>query len=50
MEGLKTAAEEMQMMRKIYNQMVMDKAQIKAELMVQIGGLKREKKADTAGA
>jgi len=34
------------MMRKLYQQMVMDKAQIKAEPMVQIGGLKREKKAD----
>ena len=50
MEGPKTAAEEMQMMRKLYNQMVMDKAQIKAEPMVQIGGLKREKKADKASA
>jgi uncharacterized radical SAM superfamily Fe-S cluster-containing enzyme len=44
MEGPKTAAEEMQMMRKLYNQMVMEKAQIKAEPMVQNGGLKREKK------
>ncbi len=32
-------------MRKLYQQMVMDKAQIKAEPTVQIGGLKREKKA-----
>jgi uncharacterized radical SAM superfamily Fe-S cluster-containing enzyme len=46
MEGPKTAAEEMQMMRKLYNQMVMEKSQITAEPMVQIGGLKREKKAD----
>ena len=46
MEGPKTAAEEMQMMRKLYQQMVMEKAQIKAEPMVQIGGLKREKKAE----
>ncbi|MEP7212855.1 MAG: radical SAM protein [Acidobacteriota bacterium] len=46
MEGPKTAAEEMQMMRKLYNQMVLDKAQIKAEPMVQIGGLKREKKVE----
>ena len=45
MEGPKTAAEEMQMMRKLYNQMVMEKNQITAEPMVQIGGLKREKKA-----
>ena len=44
MEGPKTAAEEMQMMRKLYNQMVLEKAQIKAEPMIQIGGLKREKK------
>ncbi|MGQ0543580.1 MAG: radical SAM protein [Blastocatellia bacterium] len=46
MEGPKTAAEEIQMMRKLYQQMVMEKAQIKAEPMIQIGGLKREKKAD----
>ena len=44
MEGPKTAAEEMQMMRKLYQQMVMEKAQIKAEPLVQIGGIKREKK------
>ena len=30
MEGPKTAAEEMQMMRKLYNQMVMEKARSKA--------------------
>ncbi len=35
----------MQMMRRRYQRMVMDKAQIKAEPMVQIGGLKQEKKA-----
>jgi hypothetical protein len=46
MEGPKTAAEEMQMMRKLYQQMVMEKAQIKAEPMIQIGGLKREKKVE----
>ncbi|MBL8180303.1 MAG: radical SAM protein [Blastocatellia bacterium] len=46
MEGPKTAAEEMQMMRKLYNQMVMEKNQIKGENLVQIGGIKREKKAD----
>ena len=44
MEGPKTAAEEMQMMRKLYQQMVMEKNQIKAEPLVQIGGIKREKK------
>lgn len=32
-------------MRKLYNQMVMEKNQIKAEPMIQIGGLKREKKS-----
>ncbi len=44
MEGPKTAAEEMQMMRKLYQQMVMEKNQITAEPLVQIGGIKREKK------
>ena len=44
MEGPKTAAEEMQMMRKLYNEMVMEKAGIKAEPLIQIGGIKREKK------
>jgi hypothetical protein len=44
MEGPKTAAEEMQMMRKLYQQMVMDKNQIKGDNLVQIGGIKREKK------
>ena len=39
-----TAAEEMQMMRKLYNQMVMEKAQIKAEPMIQMGGLKKKDK------
>ena len=34
----------MQMMRKLYQQMVMEKAQIKAEPLIQIGGIKREKK------
>jgi uncharacterized radical SAM superfamily Fe-S cluster-containing enzyme len=43
MEGPKTAAEEMQMMRKLYNQMVLEKQQIKGEKLVQIGGIKREK-------
>ena len=34
----------MQMMRKLYQQMVMDKNQITSEPLVQIGGIKREKK------
>ncbi|MCV4796088.1 hypothetical protein OFB84_29620, partial [Escherichia coli] len=42
MEGPKTAAEEMQMMRKLYQQMVLEKNQIKGEKLVQIGGIKRE--------
>ena len=40
MEGPKTAAEEMQQMRKLYNQMVMEKNDIKGENLVQIGGSK----------
>jgi hypothetical protein len=44
MDGPKTAAEEMQMMRKLYQQMVMEKAQIKAEPMIQIGGLNKKDK------
>jgi hypothetical protein len=32
------------MMRKLYQQMVMDKQNIKGEKLVQIGGIKREKK------
>ena len=43
-KGPKTAAEEMQMMRKLYQEMVMEKAGIKGENLVQIGGIKREKK------
>ena len=50
MEGPKTAAEEMQMMRKLYNQMVTEKAGLKAEPMIQIGSLKREKKKDKSMA
>ncbi|MBK8466423.1 MAG: radical SAM protein [Chloracidobacterium sp.] len=42
MEGPKTAAEEMQMMRKLYNEMVMEKAGIKGENLVQIGGIKKK--------
>ena len=44
MEGPKTAAEEMQMMRKLYNQMVMEKNQIKGDNLVQIGGIKKAEK------
>ena len=43
MEGPKTAAEEMQMMRKLYQQMVLEKNEIKGEKLVQIGGIKRTK-------
>ena len=42
MEGPKTAAEEMQMMRKLYNEMVMEKAGIKGESLIQIGGIKKK--------
>jgi uncharacterized radical SAM superfamily Fe-S cluster-containing enzyme len=44
MEGPKTAAEEMQMMRKLYNEMLLEKSGIKGDSLVQIGGIKREKK------
>lgn len=44
MEGPKTAAEEMQQMRKLYNQMVMEKNDIKGDNLVQIGGLKQDEK------
>ncbi|CAN5388564.1 radical SAM protein [soil metagenome] len=50
MEGPKTAAEEMQMMRKLYQQMVLEKNEIKGESLVQIGGLKRTKKDDSKTA
>ena len=50
MEGPKTAAEEMQMMRKLYQEMVMEKNNIKGEKLVQIGGIKREKKDKTETA
>jgi len=50
MEGPKTAAEEMQMMRKLYQQMVLEKNEIKGESLVQIGGLKRIKKDDAKTA
>ena len=41
---------EMQMMRKLYQQMVMEKNQITGEKLVQIGGIKREKKDKTETA
>jgi len=44
MEGPKTAAEEMQMMRKLYQQMVLEKNQIKGDSLVQIGGIKKATK------
>lgn len=50
MEGPKTAAEEMQMMKKLYQQMVLEKNSIKTENLVQIGGIKREKKDKAEGA
>ncbi len=48
MEGPKTAAEEMQMMRKLYNQMVLEKAQIKPEPLIQIGGRKKAEEKEMA--
>ena len=42
MEGPKTAAEEMQQMRKLYQQMVMEKNNIKGEKLVQIGGVSKK--------
>lgn len=50
MEGPKTAAEEMQMMKKLYNQMVLEKQNIKGEKLTQINGLKREKKNGNGNA
>src|SRR5258706_11925663 len=44
MEGPKTAAEEMQMMRKLYNEMLLEKPGIKGESLVQIGGIKKKDK------
>ena len=40
----------MQMMRKLYNEMIQEKAGLKAEPMIQIGGLKREKSKDKSMA
>jgi hypothetical protein len=48
MEGPKTAAEEMQMMKKLYNQMLMEKNGIKGDNLVQIGGIKRTKKENAS--
>jgi hypothetical protein len=50
MEGPKTAAEEMQMMKKLYQEMLLEKNGIKGENLVQIGGIKRKKKDDTKTA
>jgi uncharacterized radical SAM superfamily Fe-S cluster-containing enzyme len=43
MEGPKTAAEEAQMMRKLYQQMVLEKQGVKGDKPVQIQGLSRSK-------
>ena len=43
MEGPKTAAEEAAAMRKLYQQMVLDKQGVKGDKPVQIGGLSRKK-------
>ena len=50
MEGPKTAAEEMQMMRKLYNEMVMEKAGIKGDNLIQIGGMKKNAEKELAVA
>jgi hypothetical protein len=50
MEGPKTAAEEMAMMRKLYQEMVMKKQNIPVEKPVQIKGLGRSKKEDVEEA
>jgi uncharacterized radical SAM superfamily Fe-S cluster-containing enzyme len=50
MEGPKTAAEEAVMMRKLYQQMVLDKQNIKGDKPVQIQGLGRSKKSTVASA
>ena len=36
----------MQMMRKLYNEMILEKSGIKPEPLIQIGGIKREKKQE----
>ncbi len=50
MEGPKTAAEEAAMMRRLYNEMVLNKAEIKTEKPVQIQGLSRSKTSEAASA
>lgn len=50
MEGPKTASEEMQQMRKLYNKMVMKKNNITGKNLVQIGGSKQSKKKKTETA
>ncbi len=50
MEGPKTAAEEAAQMRKLYQQMVLDKQGVKGEKPVQIGGLKNRKKETAVSA
>lgn len=47
MEGPKTASEEMQQMRKLYNKMVMKKSNITGKKLVQIGSSKQSKKKKT---
>jgi len=47
MEGPKTAHEEAAMMRKLYQQMVLEKQGVKGETPVQIKGLSRAKKEET---
>jgi uncharacterized radical SAM superfamily Fe-S cluster-containing enzyme len=46
MEGPKTAHEEAQMMKKLYQEMVLKKADIKVEAPVQIKGLSRKKESE----
>jgi len=50
MEGPKTAAEEAVMMRKLYNEMVLNKSDIKADKPVQIKGLSRSSNSDKAAS
>jgi uncharacterized radical SAM superfamily Fe-S cluster-containing enzyme len=45
MEGPKTAAEEAAQMRRLYQQMVLDKQGVKGDKPVQIGGLNRKKES-----
>jgi len=48
MDGPKTAAEEAVMMRKLYQQMVLDKQGVKGEKPVQIAGLSRKKETSVS--